>query len=107
MRGISEITVKAHRGNVMRKMKADCFAHLVNMASRLRVGRYLTTCAVLYSANAWMMREYADVIDLTGNHLEANDLRREADEMVKAVMTLYEPGKGVWASMHRNVHWSR
>jgi len=37
-----------------------------------------------------MMREYADVIDLTGNHLEANDLRREADEMVKAVMTLYE-----------------
>ena len=54
-----------------------------------------------------MMREYADVIDLTGNHLEANDPRREADEMVKAVMTLYEPGKGVWASMHRNVHWSR
>ena len=27
------------------------------------------------------MREYADVIDLTGNHLEANDFRREADEM--------------------------
>ncbi len=55
-----------------------------------------------------MMREYADVIDRTGNHyLEANDLCREADEMVKAVMTLYEPGKGVWASMHRNVHWSR
>jgi len=25
--GISEITVKAHRGNVMRKMKADSFAH--------------------------------------------------------------------------------
>jgi FixJ family two-component response regulator len=41
--GISEITVKAHRGNVMRKMKADSFAHLVNMASRLRVVRYLAT----------------------------------------------------------------
>ena len=54
-----------------------------------------------------MMREYADVIDLTGDHLEATDLRRLADEMVKAVMTLYEPGKGVWASMHRNVNWSR
>jgi FixJ family two-component response regulator len=35
--GISEITVKAHRGNVMRKMKADSFAHLVNMAARLHL----------------------------------------------------------------------
>src|SRR6202167_1178906 len=37
--GISEITVKAHRGNVMRKMKADPFANLINMAARLRVTR--------------------------------------------------------------------
>src|SRR4051794_840259 len=33
--GISEITVKAHRGNVMRKMKADSLPDLVNMAARL------------------------------------------------------------------------
>ncbi len=32
--GISEITVKAHRGQVMRKMKADSLADLVRMASR-------------------------------------------------------------------------
>jgi FixJ family two-component response regulator len=35
--GISEITVKAHRGQVMRKMKANSFADLVNMATRLRL----------------------------------------------------------------------
>jgi FixJ family two-component response regulator len=35
--GISEITVKAHRGRVMRKMHADSLAQLVNIASRLRL----------------------------------------------------------------------
>jgi FixJ family two-component response regulator len=33
--GISEITVKAHRGRVMRKMKAASLPALVNMAARL------------------------------------------------------------------------
>jgi FixJ family two-component response regulator len=35
--GISEITVKAHRGKVMRKMKADSLADLVRMEARLRL----------------------------------------------------------------------
>jgi FixJ family two-component response regulator len=35
--GISEITVKAHRGQVMRKMGADSLAGLVRMADRLGV----------------------------------------------------------------------
>jgi FixJ family two-component response regulator len=35
--GISEITVKAHRGQVMRKMKADSLPALVHMVTRLGV----------------------------------------------------------------------
>jgi FixJ family two-component response regulator len=35
--GISEITVKAHRGRVMRKMEAATLADLINMAAKLRL----------------------------------------------------------------------
>jgi len=35
--GISEITVKAHRGQVMRKMSADSLADLVRLAATLKI----------------------------------------------------------------------
>jgi FixJ family two-component response regulator len=40
--GISEITVKAHRGQVMRKMRADSLPALVNMVANLGLATALT-----------------------------------------------------------------
>ena len=44
--GISEITVKAHRGQVMQKMKANSVADLVKMAGRLHSSAHTTRIGV-------------------------------------------------------------
>jgi FixJ family two-component response regulator len=46
--GISEITVKAHRGSMMRKMKAESLPELVSIASRLRLMRPAPTNSLSY-----------------------------------------------------------
>ena len=67
--GISEITVKAHRGSMMRKMKAGSFADLVNMAARLHLASSPTlhqpTCRHL------MKLPYSESQFLTSNHTPA------------------------------------
>jgi len=66
------------------------------------VPTYINKVPSFNSANVWMMREIAEVLEENGEGTEAGQLRLEADAMFKAVMTLYEPGKGVWASLHRD-----
>ena len=59
--GISEITVKAHRGKVMRKMRAGSFADLVNMAASLRItDSHLDLAGA--SASVTMHWQYLDAI---------------------------------------------
>jgi FixJ family two-component response regulator len=50
--GISEITVKAHRGQVMRKMKAESLAALVTMGSRLGLRTAASTRATAHAVSA-------------------------------------------------------
>lgn len=45
--GISEITVKVHRRQVMQKMKADSFAELVIKATRLAAARFMNIQSLL------------------------------------------------------------
>jgi hypothetical protein len=66
------------------------------------VPTYINKVPSFNSANVWMMRELAEIVEENGDGAEARRLRLEADVMFKAVMTLYEPGKGVWASLHRD-----
>jgi hypothetical protein len=66
------------------------------------VPTYINKVPSFNAADVWMMRECADIMESIGDYEEASELRSEADEMVEAVMTLYEPGQGVWASVHRD-----
>jgi hypothetical protein len=66
------------------------------------VPTYIHKVPSFNAANVWMMRELANILEAKGDTVEARSLRDQANTMVGAVMTLYEPGKGVWASLHRD-----
>jgi hypothetical protein len=64
------------------------------------VPTYIHKVPSFNAADVWMMREFASILQVVGNHDEARRMQAEADAMAKAVMSLYVPGTGVWASLH-------
>jgi hypothetical protein len=66
------------------------------------VPTYIHKVPSFNAADIWMMREFADILQAVGKPDEARQMHAEADAMAKAVMTLYVPGTGVWASLHRD-----
>ncbi len=66
------------------------------------VPTYINQVPSFNAADVWMMREFAGILQAVGEPDEASQMLAEADAMVKAVMTLYVPGTGVWVSLHRD-----
>ncbi|RSL19007.1 hypothetical protein EDE15_4619 [Edaphobacter aggregans] len=66
------------------------------------VPTYIHKVPSFNAADVWMMREFADILQAVGKQDEARQMRAEADAMAKAVISLYVPGTGVWASLHRD-----
>ncbi|MGB6690574.1 MAG: hypothetical protein WBE76_22280 [Terracidiphilus sp.] len=64
------------------------------------VPTYIHKVPSFNAADVWMMREFAGILQAIGEPDEARQMHAEADAMVKAVMTLYVPGTGVWVSLH-------
>ena len=55
--GISEITVKCHRGQVMQKMKSNSLAHLVKMAATLDLASASKAATALFPVPSRNLRE--------------------------------------------------
>lgn len=66
------------------------------------VPTYINEVPSFNAANVWMMRRAAEIQESEGNPARADELRAEAARLLPAVLALYEPGQGVWASLHRD-----
>ena len=66
------------------------------------VPTYINEVPSFNAANIWMMRRTADIEAAEGNKARAEELRADAARLLPAVLALYEPGQGVWDSLHRD-----
>jgi hypothetical protein len=66
------------------------------------VPTYINEVASFNAANVWMMRRTAEIEEAQGERSGAEALRADAARLLPAVMSLYEPGQGVWDSLHRD-----
>jgi hypothetical protein len=66
------------------------------------VPTYIHEVPSFNAANVWMMHRMAAIHEAEGNHSRAEELRMEAAGLLDAVLALYEPGQGVWDSLHRD-----
>lgn len=66
------------------------------------VPTYIHEVPSFNAANVWMMRRTADLQQAEGNRKRAEELRSDADRLLRVVLALYEPGQGVWDSLHRD-----
>ena len=66
------------------------------------VPTYIHEVPSFNAANVWMMRRLAAIYAAEGNSGRAEELRSEAKTLLAAVLNLYEPGQGVFDSLHRD-----
>lgn len=66
------------------------------------VPTYIHEVPSLNAANIWMLRRTAALRASLGDAAGAARLQAQAETLVKPVLDLYEPGKGVWNSQHRD-----
>ena len=100
---LERLGVLATNWKKLLRAPADTLADYGEAANLLEcVPTYIHKVPSFNAANVWMMRELAGILQVVGEPDQSRQMHAEADAMAKAVMTLYIPGTGAWASLHRD-----
>jgi hypothetical protein len=100
---LERLRVLATNWNKLLRAPTDTLADYGGAENLLEcVPTYINKVPSFNAADVWMMREFAGILQALGEPDEARQMHAEADAMVKAVMSLYVPGTGVWVSLHRD-----